>query len=879
MLKRFHFLLFLLVFVSVCQRVHAQEAGVIAIAPFTGYAREDIIPYLKDIEDKLERDLKAAGLAVLGPAQTSRSVDVKKGFETQYMRDSAEKLGASYILWGSVTKIGQSFSLDAWLLKRENKSRPVTLSVAVSDGDLAKLSRKLADKIELIILKRKRIAEVSVTGNRKIESEAIKARIETKAGDSLNSIKLAEDIRAVYGMGYFTDVKVDVKESPKGQILTFILKEKPVVKDVKITGNINVETDKIKEVINIKPNTILQTKELQNAESKIMALYKEKGYYDVQVTESLTELPNDEASITFQIKEGEKVQTKEIKFVGNRVFSSKELKKIMETSEKGFLSWITSSGLLNMDTLERDISKLTSHYYNHGYIDAKVGEPVINHEGKWIYITIPIEEGSQYGVGSIDIKGDLIKPKEQLLASLKINKEKVYSREVLRKDVLVLTDVYANEGYAYAEVTPDISKSETEKKVNIVFVVQPGQKLYFDRIEIGGNTKTRDKVIRRELRIVEGEQFSAERLRKSTQRLEKLGFFEDVNVTPVRGGDESKMNLKIDVKERPTGAFSIGGGYSSVDRFIGMAEISQRNLLGRGQDLTLRAQTSARSTRYNLSFTEPYLFDTKWAAGIDLFNWEREYDDYTKKSKGGGLRLAYPLSDEMRLYGGYRYEYADLTDVRPDISPIIRESLDIHLTSAVSAAIERDTRNSYVDPTSGSINSLSVEYAGGALGGDSAYTKLHLKSGWFFPVFWDTVVHVNGGIGYVVENTGGKLPVYEKFYLGGLNSVRGFKFGDISPVDPVTGDRIGGEEMLLLNLEYIFPIIKKAGLKGVLFFDAGNAFTKSEGYDVGDLRKSVGFGFRWFSPLGPLRLEWGYNLSPRPGEEHSGWDFTIGGTF
>ncbi|MDO9462821.1 MAG: outer membrane protein assembly factor BamA, partial [Deltaproteobacteria bacterium] len=387
----------------------------------------------------------------------------------------------------------------------------------------------------------------------------------------------------------------------------------------------------------------------------------------------------------------------------------KQLKNMMGTTEKGFLSWLTSSGILNRDVLERDLSKITSFYYNNGYIEAKIGEPEIEHKEKFIFITIPIEEGSQFTVGSVDIEGKLIKPKEKLLSILKIRQEKTYSRDVLRRDILTLTDVYADAGYAYAEVTPEIAKDDMGKKVNITFFIQPGEKVHFDRIEISGNTKTRDKVIRRELRIAEGDQFNAEGLRKSNQRLQKLGFFEDVNIAPVKGADETKMDLKIEVKERPTGAFSIGGGYSSVEHFIGMAEISQRNLFGRGQELSLRAQTSSRSTRYNLSFTEPYFLDTKLATGVDLFNWETEYDDYTKKSTGGGLRLGYPLTDNLRVFGGYRFEDATMSDVRSTASWVIVESMDIHVTSSLTAAIERDTRNSYIDPTAGSINSFSVE--------------------------------------------------------------------------------------------------------------------------------------------------------------------------
>ncbi|MDQ7838405.1 MAG: outer membrane protein assembly factor BamA [Thermodesulfobacteriota bacterium] len=865
---------------SIFQPAIAAEKKTIAAAPFIVHSKEDISSLVVSMEKNLMSALASAGFEVIEPARVVGEIDRSRLFDAKYMRDAAGKLGADCIVWGSITKIGQRLSLDVWLLEVAGTKGPMPLYAETTGAEqLDKALHKIVGNIQFAVLKKERIGEVFFSGNRRIESEAIRTHIKSKPGDIFNKDRLSEDMRSIFAMGYFTEINIDVKDSPEGKIVTFMVTEKPVIKDIKVEGNIGVETEKVKEVISVRTNSILKLKDIQESEEKIRSLYREKGYYGTLLDHKLSDLPNNEAILTFSIKEGEKVHIKEIRFVGNKVFGSKQLKDMLETTERGFLSWLTSSGILNRDVLERDLSKITSFYYNNGYIEAKIGEPEIEHKEKFIFITIPIEEGSQFTVGSVDIEGKLIKPKEELLSILKIRQEKTYSRDVLRKDILVLTDVYADAGYAYAEVAPEIAKDDMGKKVNITFFIQPGGKVHFDRIEISGNTKTRDKVIRRELRIAEGDQFNAEGLRKSNQRLQRLGFFEDVNIAPVKGTDETKMDLNVEIKEKPTGAFSIGGGYSSVEHFIGMAEISQRNLFGRGQELSLRAQTSSRSTRYNLSFTEPYFLDTKLATGVDLFNWETEYDDYTKKSTGGGLRLGYPLTDNLRVFGGYRFEDATMSDVSSTASWVIVESMDIHVTSSLNAAIERDTRNSYVDPTAGSINSFSIEYAGGFLGGDSAYTKYTAKSGWYYPLFWDTVGHINGAIGYVKENPDGKLPVYEKFYLGGLNSVRGFKFGDISPIDPATGERIGGEKMLLFNVEYIFPLIKKAGLKGVVFFDAGNAFREEDSYNLTDLRTSVGFGFRWFSPIGPLRLEWGYNIDPEPGEKSSSWDFTIGGAF
>jgi outer membrane protein insertion porin family len=449
----------------------------------------------------------------------------------------------------------------------------------------------------------------------------------------------------------------------------------------------------------------------------------------------------------------------------------------------------------------------------------------------------------------------------------------------MRDDILKITDYYAERGYAFATVRPDIKKSASGGRLDVEFKIEKGDLVYIDRISIKGNTRTRDNVIRRELKVSEGGIFDSKALRQSTQALQRLEYFEEVNITPEPSLDPTRMNIVIAVKEKSTGNFSIGAGYSSVDNLIFMGEISENNFLGRGDRLSLAANIGGSSSRYNLGYTNPRLNDSELSWGADLFDSEREYDDYTKDSRGGDLRIGYPVWEKWRMVGMYSYTDTDLTDVSEYASYVIRNSVDLHVTSAVKVSLVRDSRDRILSASKGSYNLLSAEYAGGPFAGDAEFTKLEGSTSWYFPMFWKTVFHFKGSAGQVFENETDKLPVYERFYLGGINTVRGFDYGDISPLDPVTGERIGGDKMWYTNWEILFPLAESQGVQGLVFFDAGQVLDDDEDWALDSYRESVGLGLNWLSPMGPLKIVWGYNLDPLDDEDNSVWDFSVGGTF
>lgn len=842
----------------------------------------------------LQEVLAAKDIAMLSRNEVTRHINYQKSWppSVDAVMGLADARSANYAVAGSLTQLGETVSIDLVVLDLLGQEPP--RYVYQKADSAAALANALDRAVKEVLAHTDRdllIAKIEIRGNQKTDSGAIMKQIKSQAGDVYAAAPLRDDIKNIFKMGYFEDVQLEVADTEQGREVTFVLTEKAVIGQVNLAGNKEMEEKEIKDVLSVHPNTILSTKEVQNSVENIKKLYKEKGFYNTEVTAKLDYPKPERVNIQFTITEGIKVYIKEIRIVGNTAFSEKELKKVMATSEKGLLSWITESGRLKRDILDQDRSRIGAFYHNHGYIEAQVGEPEVTREGEWLFITFNVSEGDRYRVGTIDLAGDLIEDKNDLLEQVKLGEEKFFSRQVLREDVMRLTDRYAEHGYAFAEVNPRLQKNPDLKRMDVVIDTKKGTLVHVNRIVIKGNSRTRDKVIRREMQLKEGGLFDATAMRKSTEKLQRLNYFEEVNVNPEPTIQDDLMDVVVDVKEKATGTFSVGAGYSSVDHLSFMGEISQDNFMGKGQRVSLAANVSSANTRFNFSFTEPHLDDSKLLFGFDAYNWMREYDDYTKDSTGGALRFGYPVWEKWHLFWGYGYDDTNVSDYNPEDADLFWDGV----TSYVRLGIARDTRNRVNDPSKGELHSLAVKHAGGVLGGDSSFTKWEASTSWFFPWtevpglkeinrpwFNDTVLHLKGAAGYAIENEENKLPAYEKFYLGGLNTIRGFESSKISPT-VVRSDgrvvRIGGEKMWYMNAEWIFSIAEEIGLKGVVFFDAGNVYTDSETWDVGDLKKAVGLGFRWLSPMGPLRLEWGYNIDPAPGEDQGVWDFSIGGGF
>jgi outer membrane protein insertion porin family len=741
-----------------------------------------------------------------------------------------------------------------------------------------------------------RIADIVIIGNESRESAAILPLLTSKVGDVFSADKTNEDVKAIYRIGIFKDVRVESLKTEKGISLIFTVVEKPFVRAVNITGNKEIASDKIRDGIDLKTNGVFSNDQLAKSVKKIKSLYANEGYYLAEVDSTTTKSGKNGIRVTFSIKEGEKVLIKKISFEGNRIFSQRKLRKQMETKEKWFLSWITGAGTYKEDVLKNDVNRIADLYYNNGYVNVKVGEPKVTllPDKSGLLVTIGITEGDQYRTGTIDFKGDLLESKEELRSKIKLESGEVFSREVLRGDVFTLTDVYADKGYAFANVSPLSKVDPVKKTIDITYDFEKGDKIYIERINISGNTKTRDKVIRREFKLAEGDLYNSTALKRTKQNLSNLGFFEEASIAPAKGSTATKLDLNTQVKEKSTGQFSIGAGYSSSDGIIGQGSIQQNNFLGLGLKGTLSASLGGKTQLYNIGLTDPYFLDTNWTLGFDVYRSERDYEDYTRRVTGGDVKAGYRLTDQLSTFWLYKYEVKKLYDFSPAFlanpSQITETSGTI---GSLYGSLSLDTTDYRLDPSKGYAGTVSAEYAG--LGGNQRFARFIGQSSVFFPLMWSTVFSLRGELGYMMQ-MGKEIPIDEKFYLGGISTLRGYSSRTVCPVqttylktiNPVTGLAttipsmiyLGGIKEAVFNADYVFPIIKDAGLKGVVFFDAGNSYGPGEQY-FSKVLMSYGLGVRWYSPMGPLRLEYGIPVNPRAGiDSKSGkFEFSIGGFF
>jgi outer membrane protein insertion porin family len=876
--------------------VHAEEKGKVAVLPFRVYAPTPLDHLRKGLQEMLTARLAKKGLMMMSPDVTNKhAMALLPVIEEKDILALGKDLGAGWVITGSLTQIGRKISLDLKVFDITGKKPPFSLFIVEDDMDrLSDATQRASISIYNQVIGIIQIDSIEVKGNKRIEREAILAMVGSKKGDGLNPDQLNEDLRALYKMGFFTDVSIETEDGAKGKVVIFNVQEKPSIAKIVFEGNKKEKDKKLKEEVGIKEYSILNRGEIQQSINRLMEYYRQKGYYTVEIKDRIEELPQNEVSLIYEIKEGEKIYIAKIEFVGNSKFDDDDLKDIMETSEKGFLSLVTKSGLLDKKKLEFDSQKITSFYQNQGYMKAKAGEPEVTYKkDEGLIITIEIVEGPQYRVNEVKIDGDLIRPTDELLKHVNINKAEFFNREMARNDSMALRSAYADDGYAYAQVSPMIKTDDENHLVDITYRISKGSRVRFERINITGNTVTRDKVIRRELAVIEGEYFSGKALQKSTRNLYRLGYFEEVEVQTKKGSQDDLMVLNLNVKERPTGSFSFGVGYSQFESAIGNLSVSQNNLFGRGQKLSAQAMVGSRTQNINVGFTEPWLFDKPLSGGIDFYSWERQYDEYTVDSLGGALRFGFPLlliglDEYTRGSAGYKYDDAQVSDIAENASVQIKDMEGKNVTSSFNLGISRDSKDRPFLTTEGSVNSLSFESAGGILGGNVGFNKVLARTAWYFPLFWKTVFLVQGRGGYIDEKSGEKLPVYHKFRLGGINTVRGFEAFTISPRDPATanpaigypGDPIGGNQMLIFNTEYRFPLLREQGIFGLVFFDAGNVFTDDpNALTVSGLRTGAGGGIRWYSPVGPLRFEYGVNLEPEPGESSSEIYFTVGGEF
>jgi outer membrane protein insertion porin family len=731
------------------------------------------------------------------------------------------------------------------------------------------------------------IKEVVVFGNERVDKAIILKEIGSKVGDPFSQARVREDIKAIYRLGYFQDVQVDVSETAGEIILTFAVIEKPFVANIVISGNLNLKQEEIEGVVEVKRDSVLEMGKVRSSVKEIKKLYTAKRYFGSEVDYRVELDKGNKAVVYFDIVEGVKGYLTTITFAGNHVFGARRLKSVMKTKEKGLIWWLTKSGKLETDVLELDINRIKGLYLDHGYVTVKVSEPEItlSKDKKSIQITIRIEEGNQYRLGSLDITGDILTTKEKLLKGLTSKVQKVYRSSVVHKDLLWLTDQYADEGYAYVDVSPLTALDHEKRLVQLTFNITKGVEAYINRIAMAGNTKTRDKVIRRELKIAEGDLYSSTRLRKSRERVMRSGYFKEVDFAPGPTEKKELIDLDIRVEENEMGRLEFGAGYSNVKGVVGSIGLSHGNLFGRGYKAYIKTEIGQNVFDYSVGFTDPRFLDSRVSLGFDVFRETTKYNYYDVDVIGGDIKFGTELTDTIRADLVYLYEKVRIYDVDTGVYEkgdyIFDQSLlGWNATSKVTLTITRDTIDNPYNPTKGSKIWVSGAIAG--LGGDNYFYSASGGASWFHPLVGDLVLNLRGNAGMIRGYNNAEVPLTEKFYVGGINNLRGFEHGMAGPVD-VHQEPIGALNMVTFTTEFLYPLSKSLGLRGAVFYDIGKGWGGGAGSENSftPLRQAAGVGIRWYSPFGPIRIDWGYNLSPISGrgEKSNVWDFSMGAMF
>ncbi len=780
------------------------------------------------------------------------------------------------------------------------------------------------------------IAELRIVGNARISREEIQGLLKwLKVGKPFHPAGMTRDVREMWDTGYFDDIQVDLSRgSDEGVRLRILVRERPSIKEVQFVGNAELDEEDLGEVVakEVKVDTIISHAAIRRAIQAIRDKYAEEGYFLAEARYEVVPQKNNQVVVKFTVKEHEEVTVRRITFIGNHHLDADELREVMLTGQGGFFDF-GKGGSFRQDAFERDVLMLSSLYYDRGFLSVQIAAPrvMLTPDRSGIDIVLSIDEGPRYRIRrmhvlEVDEDGQETEPlggRRNLREMIHAWPGDYFNRAELAKDLSAIQTMYRDAGYANVEAPPQTQLYPELKQVDIIIKIRRRQPVRFGRIEITGNTKTRDKVIRREMEIREGELFSETSLEESRRRITMLGYFDRVDVSTEQSKNPGTIDVNVEVVERPTGTFQIGAGFSSIESFIATAQVQQANLFGSGQSLAFMAQLSGLRQLIDIRFHEPYFLDSPFSMAIDLFDQLRVYNQFALDSMGASVTFGYPIIDpELRASLTYTLK-DDEVDTRTTstffgtasaVSVFQRLPLanlfNDGITSSVRPALTWDTRDNRLFPTEGVYLQGSTEVALNAFASENEYIRHRLIGRFYYPLTTTLVLKFNTEAGLVTSPDPAGVPLFARFFLGGIFDLRGFRLRTVGPRLPLktrldenapyytNGANIGGNLMYFQNLEIEFPIVQQVGLRGVVFTDLGNAWNLEEVFctaapsaqyavtnpcfEAGSLfkvRTSWGFGLRWFSPLGPLRFEWGFPFDPLPYEESSVFEFTIGNFF
>jgi outer membrane protein insertion porin family len=721
------------------------------------------------------------------------------------------------------------------------------------------------------------IREIRIEGNTRVDTTSILRSLALEVGDPLDRSLVTRSIKDLYRMGVFSRVSIEAEDADEGIALIIRVREFPMIRQITISGNKAIQEQELKKVLSMKTFSFFDPGKLEGEIESIKVVYRSSGYHDTVVTHVLEETDKG-VNLTYRITEPEKAPVLEIDIIGNRELDDSRVKRVMQLKEKGPLAFISGGGGYDELLVADDVKRIQFLYMENGYLDITIEDPVVkmHPDGEGMYVSVKVQEGPQYVLGEKVFSGDWEGPPDFARSEPEVGIGDVFARSKVLSDIRMYEDSYRDQGYAWVRIEPRFSRDIEAGTISLEMVLQRGPLVHVRWINIAGNFKTREYVIRREMRLMESELFSQKKLDDSQKFIRALGFFESVDIELSDAG-EGFADINVRVKEGSAGSLSAGVAYSSVSGLVGTLKLSLGNFAGRGQRLNLNVESGSETSAYSVSFTEPRLFSGNYSFGLDLFDRVNEYTTYTQSSAGAAVRLGYRISDATSISIRYRYVDYDVYDIDLDASQIILEQEGKSTTSSIRLGYRYDTRDFPMDPRTGEDLRLYGELAGGALGGTNDFVRFIVEGSLFRPILGDLIGLAHAEAGIINSYNGKEIPVTERFFMGGLYTLRGFEYRKVGPLED--DEPVGGAKSLLLNMEATYPLIRDANIKGVLFLDAGNVWADGENMDLGGLRYGAGFGFRWAAPIGLLRLEWGFNLDPRPDEDQPGWEFSIGALF
>lgn len=892
----------------------ALAAGTVLVLPFEANASPEMPDPGTQVQQMIIDQLKSEGLTPVAFGRTAALMRQNRGatIDLAMARRLGSQAGADLVIYGSFNQLGESFNMETRLVPvAEGEAVPASferdslLALGECAQTIARRSSSMmaqssqrasasATAVQSVVQRSTPmttpsggLTDVQVRGMNVMDPDTVLMRLSIHKGDRPDANAINEEVKRIWDMGYFSDVQANME----GNTLVFTVVEKPRIDNIVVEGAHEIDSDDVIAAMGTKPGSVLNEQMLADDLQKITELYRKDGFYLAKANYRIDQRPGHRAGaiLVITVDEGNKLYIKDVVIDGLDKLDRGQIDKYMALKPRNIISWLTGTGVLKEEYLERDTNAIAAYGLNQGFIDIQVAAPEVKYDPDGIIITFRVHEGPRYKVRNVKFGGDIIDSEDNMLKVIEMddwkNDNDYFSLTVMQEDSKRLTDYYSDYGYAFAEVDTRLMKADDGSDlVDVGYMVNKKQKVFIRMLTVEGNTKTRDNVILREMRLGDGDMYEGAKLRRSHERLNRLRYFSSIDMELVPTEKEDEVDLKVKVKEGNTGALMGGIGYSTYYDVGVTASIMERNLFGRGYWLQLQGFFSWRRTTGVLSFTNPRVYDTDLSMGNDIYYTHDYWDDFTKDTIGDTIRAAYPIGEYTTLGLAYRLERYELYDVEPWSSPYIEDYKGINWTSAISMRILRDTTNDKERPTRGTITRLWGEYGGGILGGTDNFIKAVADWQGFWSINEDNTFHVRTRIGGVFENGDDNVPVFERFWLGGMDSIRGYSYSDLSPRDyKYGGEQIGGDRMGILNVEYIWRFQKEMGLALVPFFDGGfNIDHKTMGNDLDKyLVASTGLELRWRSPMGDLRIAYGIPLvQDYDGERETGrLEFSMGQFF